>query len=227
MLLHPLSIEGICKEIYQDNRNSIKIKKEELAIKNLTKIMKTVIKISHKQGFHAMSLRDLSRESELSMGALYNYFSSKEEFLNMMYIQGQALINKIMQESIRAGQNSSERLLRGICTHLYLSESISKIFYFFYMEAKSLKPEDQKKAITMEQFTENVFEELLKDGIQNGEFEIPYPLLTASAIKALLQDWYLKRYKYSERKISVEEYANFLIRFVYQNIENTNSKELK
>ena len=110
---------------------------------------------------------------------------------------------------------------------MYLSESISKIFYFFYMEAKSLKPEDQKKAITMEQFTENVFEELLKDGIQNGEFEIPYPLLTASAIKALLQDWYLKRYKYSERKISVEEYANFLIRFVYQNIENTNSKELK
>jgi hypothetical protein len=30
----------------------------------------------------------------------------------------------------------------------------------------------------------------------------------------MLQDWYLKRWKYARRQISVDDYAEFLIRFV-------------
>jgi hypothetical protein len=33
-------------------------------------------------------------------------------------------------------------------------------------------------------------------------------------IKAMLQDWYLKRRKYAARKVSVEHYAAFLVDFV-------------
>jgi hypothetical protein len=35
--------------------------------------------------------------------------------------------------------------------------------------------------------------------------------LTATVIKAMLQDWYVKRWKYSRRRISVDEYADFVI----------------
>jgi len=40
------------------------------------------------------------------------------------------------------------------------------------------------------------------------------PQLTASVIKAMLQDWYLKRSKYARRKISVDRYAGFILEFV-------------
>ena len=40
------------------------------------------------------------------------------------------------------------------------------------------------------------------------------PQLTASVIKAMLQDWYLKRSKYAGRKISVDQYARFILKFV-------------
>jgi hypothetical protein len=33
----------------------------------------------------------------------------------------------------------------------------------------------------------------------------------APVIKAMLQDWYLKRRKYASRKVSVETYAAFLM----------------
>jgi hypothetical protein len=36
-------------------------------------------------------------------------------------------------------------------------------------------------------------------------------LLAASLIKAMLQDWYLKRPKYAQRQISVDHYAQFMI----------------
>ena len=38
--------------------------------------------------------------------------------------------------------------------------------------------------------------------------------LTASLIQAMIQDWYLKRYKYHQRNISVDQYAEFLLEFV-------------
>ena len=35
-----------------------------------------------KQGFHATSMRDISRRAEFSLGNLYNYFATKEAILN-------------------------------------------------------------------------------------------------------------------------------------------------
>ena len=36
-------------------------------------------------------------------------------------------------------------------------------------------------------------------------------VLAAAVIKAILQDWYLKRWKYRSRKVSVDRYADFVI----------------
>ena len=53
----------------------------------------------------------------------------------------------------------------------------------------------------------------------NGEFQIVNTILTTSIIKAMLQDWYIKKYKYSKRKIHVEEYAQFLIDHILKTIK--------
>jgi hypothetical protein len=42
--------------------------------------------------------------------------------------------------------------------------------------------------------------------------------MTASLIKAMLQDWYLKRPKYARRKISVDHYCKYLIAFLEKNL---------
>ena len=57
-------------------------------------------------GFDAMSLRDLSRESGLSMGALYSYFTSKDDLLSMIQYHGQSAVEKILHEHIRPGERS-------------------------------------------------------------------------------------------------------------------------
>ncbi|MEZ4526320.1 MAG: helix-turn-helix domain-containing protein [Desulfobacterales bacterium] len=76
--------KSICREIYAQNQSSIRIKKEETVIRNLEKIFTAALKISNDKGFQAMSMRDLSAETGLSTGALYAYFSGKEDLLNMM-----------------------------------------------------------------------------------------------------------------------------------------------
>ncbi|MCP3955406.1 MAG: helix-turn-helix transcriptional regulator, partial [Desulfobacterales bacterium] len=63
-------MEDICRDIFHKNRKTIKIKKEAVVVKNLVTIFQATLKLSNEKGFHAMSLRDLSRETKLSMGAL-------------------------------------------------------------------------------------------------------------------------------------------------------------
>ena len=205
-----LSKKAISRELFLENRERIKIKKEGVAVKNLEKIFEAALTISNKKGFSAMSLRELSSEAGLSMGALYTYFSSKEELLDMLQAMGRAVTMRTLIEQIADLTDTQERLRRAIQAHLYLSEVMQPWFYFAYMETKNLNRQEHKKAIEAELFTEKVFSEIIEDGVAEGLFRSVDTALLAAMIKAMLQDWYLKRWKYRGRKVTVEEYAVFI-----------------
>jgi hypothetical protein len=78
------------------------------------------------------------------------------------------------------------------------------------MEARNLSEPEQRRAIESELYTERIFEEILLEGEIAGVFQTGNHKLTAGIIKAMLQDWYLKRWKYAKRNISVEQYAEYL-----------------
>ena len=209
-----LSKQDICREVYADNRKSIRVKKENTVVKNLERIFNATLKIGNKKGFQAMSMRDLGRETNLSMGALYSYFSSKEELLAILQHQRRTITKRILQEHIDKESGPAARLRAAILTHLYLSEVMQPWFYFSYMEAKNLSKEEQALAVASERYTEQIFADILIQGQAGGSFVLRDPQLTASVIKAMVQDWYLKRSKYAGRKISVDQYARFILQFV-------------
>lgn len=209
-----LSMEDICREIFLENQQSIKIKKEAVAVKNLVNIFYTTLKLSNEKGFHTMSLRDLSSASGLSMGALYSYFSSKDELLEMIQRQGRRITGKVLFDYLDPGDSPREKMRTLIRVHLYLTEVMQPWFYFAYMETKNLNKTQRKRSIESELFTEKVFSDILLDGQKEGVFGGIDATLTAGAIKALLQDWYVKRWKYSRRQVSVDGYAEFMISLI-------------
>ncbi len=209
-----ISMTDICRIIFLENRKSLKIKKEKTAVKNLENILKITLKLSNAVGFHTMSLRDLSKETGLSMGALYSYFSNKDELLEMIQNHGLTYSARILQNQISQCHGPREKLTTAIQTHLYLSEEMQEWFYFSYMETKNLNKDEKKKAIASELGTEQIFIDILEEGKGEKIFSLDNPVLTAAVIKAMLQDWYLKRWKYSRRKVSVDEYAAFIIKMV-------------
>jgi AcrR family transcriptional regulator len=215
-----LSKYDLCREVYQENRRSIRVKKEDTVVKNLERIFSATLKISNNKGFQAMSMRDLSRETHLSMGALYSYFASKEELLGMMQNQRRTVTQRILDQRIAQESKPAARLRAAILTHLHLSEAMQPWFYFSYMEAKNLSKKEQDLAVASELYTEKLIADILKQGQIQRDFELRDPQLTASVIKAMLQDWYLKRSKYARRGISVDQYARFVLEFVEAFITN-------
>jgi AcrR family transcriptional regulator len=209
-----LSMEDLCRELLLGNRESIKIKKERVAVRNLVKIFNAALTLSNQKGFAAMSLRDLSTEAGLSMGALYTYFKSKDELLHMIQRQGRMMVRRVLQDQMEGVDDPRTRLRKVIQAHLYLSEVMQPWFYFSYMETKNLGKEEHKKAIEAELFTENILIDIVKKGQLKAVFRPVKTELAGAVMKAMLQDWYLKRWKYARRRISVEKYAGFLIDFV-------------
>ncbi len=206
-----LSKEDISRDLLAENRDRIKIKKEKVAVRNLVKILDAALAIGNAKGFASMSLRDLSSEANLSMGALYAYISSKEELLDMIQQQGRIVVVKVMNESLSGIDEPAEKLKTAIQVHLYLSEVMQPWFYFSYMETKNLPRDAHRKAIESELLTEGIFAEIIEAGMAKGVFRQVDPRLSAALIKAMLQDWYLKRWKYERRKVTVEQYGEFLV----------------
>ena len=204
----------ICREVYQNHRQTIKIKKEKTLTKNLMGIFDAALKISNEKGFNAMTMRDLSRESGLSMGGLYAYFSGKDDLLEMLLQTGQTTTRKVMEVHLKGVSHPLQRLRAAIRTHIFLSEVMLPWFYFSYMEARHLGTAQKQKAIKGELASEKIFSDIIEEGMNQGVFNVENSLLAASVIKAMVQDWYVKRWKYSKRKIDVEQYAGFVIQCV-------------
>jgi len=201
-------------EVYRENRDTIDIKKEKTAVKNYGRIFEAVFRISSAKGFQAMSLRDLSRETGLSMGALYRYFSSKEELLSIIQLQGQSMIKRAMEQAVSVAEGPAGQLGAAVKTHIFLSEAAREWFFFSFMEARSLEGRALEKVIEMEAFTERILVDILKRGEDEGIFHPRDHVMTASIIKAMQQDWYLKRWKYHKRNITVDDYAETVLQFI-------------
>lgn len=206
--------EDFYRQAFIEDCKTIRIKKEKVAIKNLEKIFEATFRICTRKGFQGMTMRDLSTESGLSMGALYSYFATKEDLLNTLQRVGSSFVSKVMTDAAAGVDSPLEKLKTVLRAHLYLSEMIQPWFFFSYMEAKNLAKRERENYIQAELRTEKAISDILIEGEEAGIFLQRNHQMSASVIKAMIQDWYLKRGKYAKRAITVEAYTETVIEWI-------------
>jgi AcrR family transcriptional regulator len=204
----------ISQQVYLANQETMRIKKEKTAVDNLEKILSAVFNISSKKGFHAMTMRDLSLKSGISLGALYPYFESKDQLLGIILEQGRNMVCDTLERYSREQAHPLEKLRVTIKAHIFLSELLRPWFYFAFMEARNLKSAEFEAVKAVEEHTQNILCDILERGEAEGVFRPGNHTLTASMIKALQQEWYLKRWKYTRQQISVDQYADHVLEMV-------------
>jgi AcrR family transcriptional regulator len=202
------------QRIYDRHRGLIKVKRTNVALRNLERIITATLRISNRTSFHSMSLRDLSREADMSMGSLYTYIGSKEQLSVMILEHVLFLVDTVLTPPTGAAVTARERLRRLLRTHVYLSEVMQPWFFFAYMEAKTFDRRGRRMAIGNELRTERLIAECVAAGQAAGDFASADPTMTASLVKPLLQDWYLKCWKYQRRGTDPDSYADWVVRFV-------------
>jgi len=202
------STEALCRSILERHRDTIAVQKPEFALRKLKVIVLAALEVSNSKGFHAMSLRDLSRASGVSMGGLYAYFDSKTTLLRMILQEVTEQVRMTLSAPpAQVVEDPVEHLKWLIDTHVRLTEAMLPWFAFAFMEAKAFPAAERRMAVDSEALTEEVFAHVIARGVETGRFRSETSPLLASLIKPLLQEWYVKRAKYRRRNVGIDTYV--------------------
>ncbi|MGH1485401.1 MAG: TetR/AcrR family transcriptional regulator [Cellvibrionaceae bacterium] len=195
--------------VFERNKARIKSKKVEIAANNLKKIFEATFKLSAKIGFHEMSLRDLSKETGISMGGLYSCLTKKED-IALMVLDIVELVTSENNTKASKEQDDLTSLEMGIKYNLYASTLLQPWFFFLYFETRCLSVENQERSKAIEINTITIFETIIQRGMDKGKFEVNSPYFVAQTILIVLQDWYLKPWKNKNKQIKLEDYSYYL-----------------
>lgn len=203
-------------DLYHEKLN---LKNRNIATKKFKTIIECVFKLSHTKGFQAMTLRDLSQESGISMGGLYKYFANKNQIAEMIHAAMIQMASTCLKIKEYRHQDPVFELNELLARHIYISERLKKWFYFVFMECKSLDRELLETIIASEQFMESAILERILDANQQNLSQCTNPDFVSAMLKVMLQEWYLKSWKYHQKDINADQYVANLLLTVYQLIQ--------
>lgn len=205
--VNPIPPDTLWELVYTRNAHTIKVKRVPAVLGNLRSIFEATFCLGNQVGFGAMTLRDLSQASGLSMGGLYGYLQSKDDLAAMIedlirHI-GRAIPSWFEQKAL----SPLERVDCSLRAHLFLSELLQPWFYFVFMESRVLGAEQRKVARAADvDFQAAIGEQIAR--LPNMSSRQAF--LLASHLQSVAQDWYVKRWKYRAEKITVDGFANSL-----------------
>jgi AcrR family transcriptional regulator len=205
-----LNGETIWAYLVDRHADRIGVKRRKPALENMERIFGATFKLANEVGFRAMSLRDLCRETGLSMGGLYGYLESKDQLAEMIedVVRHATFELPRMFAHIADPRERLEALVRGT---IYLSEILQPWFYFVYMDSRVLNHEQRGMAKGSELSVQTYIASIL-DEIK------PAPpgdtTLLSAHIVATFQDWYIKRWKYRAAKVQVDDFADSVLLLV-------------
>lgn len=206
----PLNGESIWTYLVDRHAERIGVKRRKPALENMERIFVATFKLANEVGFRAMSLRDLCRETGLSMGGLYGYIENKDQLAEMIedVVRHTTYELPRMFAHIEEPRARLESLVRGT---IYLSEILQPWFYFVFMDSRVLNHEQRGMAKNSELSIQTLIASILDElkPVPEGN-----TTLLAAHIVTVFQDWYVKRWKYKAAKVSVDEFADSVILFM-------------
>ena len=203
--------EQFWRSVFEMHKDKMQIKNPRVAVGNLEKIFTATFRLANTKGFQAMSLRDLSRETGISMGGLYAYIGSKNDLASVIEGVLRNYVDQVIGSLGDARLAPVQRLKAIIFGEIYMMQILNPWYYFCFMELKGLDREQQEQAMELELRFERILIDAFNAGISQGQFTCANPELLAAAVTAQLQQWHLKHWKFKLRNVGMEEYAQYVL----------------
>ncbi|MEM7360719.1 MAG: TetR/AcrR family transcriptional regulator [Pseudomonadota bacterium] len=190
----PLQGEQLYTTLFDRHSDIIQTQKARFATANLEKIFKATFEVSFVSGFDRMSLRDLSRQTGMSMGAIYSCISKKED-IALMVADIVRLSSELTRQHAMKSASLWSQIQQSIRFHLYASTLLQPWYFFLYFETRSLPEDQQEASMKIELDAITGIHTRIEEGIESGEFKATDAKTIANMIVVLLEDWYLKPWK--------------------------------
>ncbi|GCC10967.1 putative HTH-type transcriptional regulator YttP [archaeon] len=148
-----------------------------------SKIIKTARKLFTRKGYFNTSIRDISREAGLSIGAIYHYFDGKEDIAEYLYNDTLQFLIRNLKEALVDEKYAKEEFMKIIEVFYRLTDEFPDIMeYALYVKHREIM-RDNRTICSSEPF--EYIMKIVADAIVKEEIRDMDPLLATATLMGL------------------------------------------
>jgi AcrR family transcriptional regulator len=156
-------------------------------------ILIAAAQIFSQKGFHATSMQDIAQAVNLQKASLYHHVSSKQEILVDVLDQALDLLIERMQQVMALPLASDEMLRQAMRVYLSTLLEHRDLAAVLLLEHRNLDPEHHARHIPRRDRFEQLWRDLIQQGLEDGVFCCTDPAMTTRAVLGALHwtiTWY-------------------------------------
>jgi AcrR family transcriptional regulator len=161
---------------------------------NRDEILEAAAQIFRQKGFHAASMQDIAQAVHLQKASLYHHVNSKQDILLALLDQALDLLIAQMEAVLLQPLAADEKLRQGMKAYLETMLENSDLAAVLLLEHRSLKPQYHARHIPRRDRFEQLWREMIQDGLDQGVFDQDDPALTARALLGVM-NWTITWYR--------------------------------
>ena len=192
---------------------------EELRKLSREKILNVALELFANKGYHATSISQIAHKAKISKGLMYNYFSSKEDLLSEIILQGFHSLEELEFRTKRgiSPQKQLEDFVDAVLDNLY-----SNFNYWQLYLALLVHPEIQKKyEKKMKQFRNEFIQTL---AVLFKKLKIKHPELEAFLLGTFF-DGLVLNFIASEDVFPISKIKKAILSKYIKNKKSTNKRD--
>ncbi len=145
-------------------------------------IAEAAVDLFNKQGYHATSMQDIADYVGLQKGSLYHYISSKEELLERITSETINGFVRELERIVKRDLSATERLEQAIHMHFTRVTNNIPMSAILLRESFSLSDDPHQLIQNSTDHYLDLWAQIITHGVENGEFKLGDPRVTALAI---------------------------------------------
>jgi len=216
-------------------------RKEHIQQENKKSILKASEKIFANKGYTLATMDDISREAQFSKATIYRYFESKRDIFLKIIVMSLEEVHQNLTEILTKKISSEEKLrktIHYIISYYHKKKNMARIFFIESSMMKKIlnisqeqqlqilhgHPAIPNEFIAMMKKIFNITYEIIKEGIESGEFRKVDATDAAFILGAMLRGFFL-RGPMQTKEYSLNEGTDLLMSFLLYGIKKERKGE--
>ena len=177
-------------------------------------IVKEACRIITSHGIESLTVRGLAKDLNITDGALYRHFKSKNEILSLLIDDIESSLLSAIRASAVHDNDPLEKLEKAFLSHFSYSEQMKALGFIVINEALSIKDKKlQKKVFGILNKYLKTIKGILIEGQASGRFSKSMnpdaaSVLFFGAVQSMVTLWGISGYRISLRKSRLQETFN-------------------
>ena len=179
-------------------------------------ILESAAQVIRQKGFHGASMADIADAVQLQKASLYHHFNSKQEILLELLDRALVLLSARIGEVLAQDLPADEKLRLAMRAYLHALSEQGDLVSVLLLEHRSLDPEFHARHTPNRDRFEQMWREILRQGVDEGIFHCEDIPLTVRGLMGVM-NWTITWYR-PGGPLSVDQIADYFADIFLQGI---------